>query len=311
MFSDITFLEQRTDDIEVLYPGDSSDHWELRGLQLSAGRLGASTMAVSLPDMVLSWFRCNASIHVQECLHGKVLGMAFALEAPVPVKWFGRTLDLNQTLFYAPEQDHDYVLPKNLHSFGILVSSRLRRQMGWRTPPSPLLGLDRSELMQFHRLASGIAHRIRQGGVDREEALLFQERLTLQLDRLMEPVFDGHEPPAGPHRHYWIVNRALAVFESLLQPHSGFSAAKLCEELGVSRRTLYRAFHNCLGIGPREYFMRLKLRAFRHRLLEHERPAGAITQAALTVGFSHLGRLSRQYLEHYGELPKETVRRWL
>lgn len=84
----------------------------------------------------------------------------------------------------------------------------------------------------------------------------------------------------------------------------------LCSNLGVSARTLLRAFNRTVGVGPKK-FLRLRQlnlirRALRNRTMIEKR---SITEILTTYGVSELGRAAGDYRILFGETPSETVKR--
>jgi transcriptional regulator GlxA family with amidase domain len=77
--------------------------------------------------------------------------------------------------------------------------------------------------------------------------------------------------------------------------------------LGVSSRTLHRAFLRDYGMAPMSMLRRTRLRAAR-RLLQLAGPGITVTTVALDCGFAHLGRFSQEYSRQFGEAPSETLR---
>ena len=57
---------------------------------------------------------------------------------------------------------------------------------------------------------------------------------------------------------------------------------------------------------PMNALRALRLDAARQRLLDGA--CANVTEAALAVGFGHLGRFSKYYKERFGELPRQTLR---
>jgi AraC family ethanolamine operon transcriptional activator len=82
----------------------------------------------------------------------------------------------------------------------------------------------------------------------------------------------------------------------------------ICEALDVSRRTLYRAFHDVLDASPKAYLRLMSLSAARARLLAAGHRPTTVTQVALDHGFWELGRFSGAYRAMFGEAPSETLR---
>jgi AraC-like DNA-binding protein len=78
--------------------------------------------------------------------------------------------------------------------------------------------------------------------------------------------------------------------------------------LNISRRTLYRAFHDLLDVSPKAYLRLKNMSAARARLLDAGRHPTTVTQVALDQGFWELGRFSGAYRAMFGESPSETLR---
>jgi AraC-like DNA-binding protein len=82
----------------------------------------------------------------------------------------------------------------------------------------------------------------------------------------------------------------------------------ICLALNISRRTLYRAFHDLLDISPKAYLRLKNMSAARARLLDAGARPTTVTEVALDHGFWELGRFSGAYRAMFGEAPSETLR---
>lgn len=82
----------------------------------------------------------------------------------------------------------------------------------------------------------------------------------------------------------------------------------ICTALNISRRTLYRAFHDLLDVSPKAYLRLKNMSAARARLLDAGHRPTTVTQVALDHGFWELGRFSGAYRAMFGESPSETLR---
>jgi AraC family transcriptional regulator, ethanolamine operon transcriptional activator len=110
-------------------------------------------------------------------------------------------------------------------------------------------------------------------------------------------------PPGSRDRHWSLVRQANALVQAGAdQPPT---VARLCAELGVSRRTLQSGFRQVLGISPLAYLKAVRLHQAR-RALKH---CGSVTEAATSCGFWHFGHFSQDYQVFFGEKPSETLRR--
>ena len=83
----------------------------------------------------------------------------------------------------------------------------------------------------------------------------------------------------------------------------------VCREIGVSLRTLQRAFAEYYQIPPYDFLKKLRLDRARRRLVAGDPETDSVTRIAKDSGFSHLSRFSKDYNETFGELPRETLAR--
>jgi AraC family ethanolamine operon transcriptional activator len=121
------------------------------------------------------------------------------------------------------------------------------------------------------------------------------------------------EVKAGGGRQQGVLNAARIVrgAEDFLEGGGARQAVQIediCLALNISRRTLYRAFHDLLDISPKAYLRLKNMSAARARLLDAGARPTTVTQVALDHGFWELGRFSGAYRAMFGESPSETLR---
>jgi AraC-like DNA-binding protein len=85
--------------------------------------------------------------------------------------------------------------------------------------------------------------------------------------------------------------------------------SEICVALGVSRRTLHRAFHDAVGIGPVAFLRRKRLCAVHAAFVHADASRTRVTDIAIEFGFSDLGRFAGYYLSMFGETPSATLRK--
>jgi len=108
---------------------------------------------------------------------------------------------------------------------------------------------------------------------------------------------------AKRQRHH-IFCRAMAYAKNLRKP---ISVPELAAAVGVSRRTLERAFAETLGISPYR-FLRLHRLNRLHRELRRAHPGERSVTALLSEwGFSELGRTAVEYRRLFGKSPSATL----
>ena len=88
------------------------------------------------------------------------------------------------------------------------------------------------------------------------------------------------------------------------------SLADLCAAAGVGKSALYKAFHNVCGLPPLTYFQKRRLMQARSLLINAVNERGWVKHAALSTGFTELGRFAVEYRKLFGESPSVTISRF-
>ena len=103
--------------------------------------------------------------------------------------------------------------------------------------------------------------------------------------------------------------RLVREVENYLNEHShrAVHISELCAMLRTSRRTLHRAFHDVLGIGPIAFLRHHRLCSVHSRLRRGHPSTTHVTDVATEFGFLELGRFSHYYAALFGEYPSQTL----
>jgi transcriptional regulator GlxA family with amidase domain len=112
----------------------------------------------------------------------------------------------------------------------------------------------------------------------------------------------------GPRRipREQLVTRVMEFLrDNLGEP---MTVAELSRLAGVSERTLRAAFHDVLGLSPKQYDITERLRAARAALSAADPDTTTVTDVAMTYGFFELGRFAGRYRDVFGEVPSRTLR---
>ena len=131
------------------------------------------------------------------------------------------------------------------------------------------------------------------------------------IEAFITGIVDQQSTGNGCQRSSSKIVRIVEDHMDTLEGDGPVHISELCLALNLSRRTLHRAFHDALGVGPAEY-LRLRRLAQVHRMLtsgEADRKFN-VTQAALEAGFSDLGRFANYYRRLYQEPPSQTFQKF-
>ena len=109
------------------------------------------------------------------------------------------------------------------------------------------------------------------------------------------------EKPLAPRD----VKRAVDYIEAHLD--QAISVADLVRVTGVAGRTLFMHFQTFKGVSPMRYLRNARLRKVRQALVRAG-PEANVTEVAMSLGFTHMGRFSVAYRIHFGESPSQTLK---
>jgi transcriptional regulator GlxA family with amidase domain len=102
-----------------------------------------------------------------------------------------------------------------------------------------------------------------------------------------------------------LVERAVSLLrDSISEP---VTMAELSRKAGVSERTLRAAFHDVLGLSPKQYALAQRLRAAHDALCVADPGSTTVTDIATAYGFFELGRFAGRYRHTFGEVPSQTL----
>ena len=106
-------------------------------------------------------------------------------------------------------------------------------------------------------------------------------------------------PPAlsAPH-----LRRAVDFIQE--NHHRALTLSDIATASGAHPRTLQVGFRKAMGQSPTGYLRDVRLDHARYHLMQR-RDRAAIAQIAFDVGYSHLGRFSRDFRERFGQSPSE------
>jgi len=104
--------------------------------------------------------------------------------------------------------------------------------------------------------------------------------------------------------------RLVIAAEALLRERaaSGTTVSEVAAELGVSLRSLQSGFRASRQTTPSAFLRKLRLDAAR-RALSAATETTSVTDVALGIGFTHIGRFGAAYKAAFGETPVVTLRR--
>lgn len=240
----------------------------------------------------------------------------------LPVSWSGDYFVNGipadaSSLYMSGELDSFHLRSKKRDTLGVAIPRR-----PFIDAVAALSGVDVEDVLlkdrelHFHP-SEGALVRARLGSITSEATgdgdrrspwVISNEVLGLMIDAYLRARPESHSQAEWTRRPERIVRQAEERFAAARgEP---VSLADLCAAAGVSKSALYMAFHSVCGQPPLAYFQKRRLMQVRSILVNTDPTRGQVKQAALSHGFTELGRFSGDYRELFGELPSVTLNRF-
>ena len=153
---------------------------------------------------------------------------------------------------------------------------------------------------------SRLAHHLaRQAGVLSEGAAEFWRRTIVEYMAMAI----SRSTPVDQGGHLVSATRLVRSVEDYLRETGDrpLHISEICSQLSLSRRSLHRAFHEIVGIGP-VTFLRQKRLCTVYSILKASSPEETtVSEVAIRQGFIELGRFSHDYHAMFEEYPSQTL----
>lgn len=301
------YSQWSSDDVELITASRFAKDWEADFLQLGSGHLDYRVRALALPGLEVHWYSSAASLHVRDRYRGPGLYLAALLGANGTPRWACQDCGPGAALVYGAGDEHEYLLPPDARSLGLLLDPAVVERFDWQPlPRNCLLQFDRQQLERLSRRCRELTLSMSWG----QDPGVAAERLLILVDELLGPwLLASTGRRHSPRPRHRLLRRAVSLMADW-PAEQRLDVDELARRSCASPRSLYRTFREAFGVGPYEYHLLLKLRSFRQQLRRQPAGAGAITAAAVAAGFRHQGRFAELYRRHYGERPRDTLRRW-
>ena len=304
---------KRLDGFEGLHQAVHGSHVDV--MQLGRGRLRGSLSHVGIGDFSLSIGTFNVGMRTQRISSDDKLIIGMLLAAEERVAHWSFDMQLNDVLVIPPLLEHDGVfhgasayaaMRFDLNEVASLFGgeARLSDPETWRSRGHFRAGPETGAIASG-RLVGIMSHlRTHKHGLTPSTADFWKrsivECLAANVMSSLPPDDKGWLPSA---------RRLIRKVEDYLDEAGArpVHVSEICAALGVSRRTLHRAFQEVFGLGPVSFLRHKRLCAV-HSILHKSGPRSTTVAAvAMDQGFYELGRFSQYYFAMFGERPSQTL----
>lgn len=288
--------------------------WDVRLLQTAPGALRLDFGVITIGRCAIYECSTNLDLLAVGARTAKFVTISPITRSCAASRFRGREIKPGQILLMEPQGDVLQRLASGHRQVAVAIPVDLFRRVAaaefmpqdrvddfitWRT-----LILSDQNLRRLHRRISSILRRNSPAHEAPGDDVLLTESI---LELLADDATRAGQSVSSPSRH-------RIVWESLDLIHSRFhrppSILELCEVTGTSRRTLFYAFNDLLGISPHAYTKKVRIDAARRMIIKN-RDQRCIQRIARDLGFIHEGQFSLDYAAALGETPSQTRQRFL
>lgn len=290
--------------------------WGQRYDQLSAGRFDGSIQEIQLPALTLLRETSNRVLLQKGCTPDGVFAIGAVISLADHGYHCGDIMRPRSAALLDPKTEFEIRTPESFD----LVAAVFSPQDLCASIDDPAIDhrelerdLRRSSKTIDPRYTDGLADfllRAFESGQQTPDLLLVPSNLKQLAEEfyalLNETISAGYGIQASgvcPNRER-ITRRMRAFLDA--NPESALSITDICDEVGVTRRTLQNAVQEVFGISPQHYLKAIRLNGFRRALKARDPLRESIGDVAARWGFWHLSQLAQDYRRLFGELPSQT-----
>ena len=290
-----------------------SNFFDLRAVQLEPGVMRCQIDFVAAGNTFFYLEDYPLRTHLAgELLHNR-FGFAVPVQGP-NLQYSGEQMDTCRLASAITGEEMDVYAPGGLKQFVVLLDHarllNLADEAGLPAETQRALqpGRHTMPLAAKPRAVAALGQRLRRMLQDAAAGQLLLDAGSLQDWLYAETIamLEVRDAPMGRPPAAVLVRRAVEMADAHRGP---VAIAQLCGLLRVSPGTLENAFKAVTGVTPHAFFLRRRLNKARSALLRPQDDLVRVTDVALEMGFSELGRFAVRYRQMFGESPSETLRR--
>ena len=309
-------LRRHIDDFEELT--ESVQGWNVELRKLDAGPFTSDLMQLKSGPVLLSRFFLNSRLELQ----GNEPQSGFRrFGIPIDIHqtslWRGKKLGKKTIQIYPSDSELEGISSPNLTTFIFLIAEERLTELGqtlhvplpWELPGKPeIVDGESGELGRFHQTLQGVSHVLTENPSTLDSPGLRRElevNIPQQLLTFLSNAYPVESRPSA-HQRTRALKQAMAYITD--HAHEPPTVLEICQDVGVSKRTLEYAFLEYFGVSPKSYLQAYRLNGVRKTLRESDPNSIKIADVANRWGFWHMGQFAKDYHKLFGELPSETLR---
>jgi len=281
----------------------------IRSIQIQSGALLIRNHCLKIGGLTVNYCIANRNILNQFSINPNLVYFVLPSQTIGGCKWYGFDVPVNSIFVLHPHRQHQSLVPANWDSFEIAISDEMMLQESllsenmWSQTVQPESAIFSHESLRIASLRTKLLKYFQSPEklnylIKNEAARLELKNWILHELRMIFIEVEIHQnqhnaPSQNIKKRYRTFSRALAMIEKNLT--NQFSVNQLCDQIGVTPRTLQLCFKELSGISPHQYIAARKLHAVQQELFSLKNSSKSISHIAHEYGLLHAGRFSSQY----------------
>lgn len=286
-------------------------------VQLGHGQLQGSLTKALFPALAFSKTDFSLPLRTSGILGTANLTICMLLDSEGRSSSWARELGRGDVFFSAPGRNFDAVWGARSEVAGISITAESIAAMFAGEPALADVGYwleNRQYSCRPLGFGDAIVARVREISTWLEQGIPMSDAAADFWQRTLIEAFTAILVDEATSEHPSVLPSTLRIVREVehyldQHPHRAVHISELCAMLRTSRRTLHRAFHDVLGIGPIAFLRHHRLGSVHSRLREGDPSNMHVTGVATEFGFLELGRFSHYYAKLFGEYPSQTLHR--
>ena len=289
---------------------------DIAHIQLGRGQLRGTLTKAVLDDLSFAKANFSLPLRASGVLGTKNLTISMVLGSSGRSMSWGHDLDSADVFLSAPGNTLDAVFGEQSHIAGISIAPSDIASIFGNEPALSDVGFW-TQNHQFRcppEARAAIVARISEIATWLEQGPMVSNATADFWRRCLIEAFTvgfARSMPADVGTTIPSTVKVVRQVERFLETHAhrAVHVSEICTTIGVSRRTLHRAFHDVLGVGPITFIRHYRLCQIHERLRSAVPGQVHVTDVATEYGFLELGRFAHYYLALFGEYPSQTLNR--
>lgn len=313
IFDSYLLSKNRFDDFDEM-AAVAAHAWDQRYRKIGREQDDGYVRQLNIPSAQLSDIGWRSALHIETGTPKNSIGFLVQVAGQNPIRVNGQRLERDRIAVLQSPRAYDLLNPTGTAYLVFCVDRQrvLRHaQAHWGNLPARFdsLSMLASESATHQRNLSLAMRRTLELSYDSPRVLDDPNVQDVMIDKMLDAIFLGSALPA---RHDALAQRHLRAKKAVQYLKDNLeevvSLRTMCEYAGASERSLRQGFLERYGVTPNTYVKRFRLFQLRDWLRDPAHHGSTITEGALRLGLTHLGRLSAEYKLIFGELPRETRR---